>query len=236
MKVQINNFGLEITMLAVLGLVLATSDPVWAADKPAGDAYPLNYCLVSGEKLGAMGEPVAFKHQGREITFCCSGCIDEFKAHADTYMGKLDSAVIEQQLPFYPLATSIVSGKALGLKTGAYVNMVYGNRLVRLASSKEAGEFAKAPEKYLAQLDSAVIAAQKESYPLKTCVISGMELGGMGEPYNFVHGNRLVRFCCAGCVDAFRADPVADLARIDAALKTQKTTEPSAPVKKDKSG
>jgi hypothetical protein len=58
----------------------------------------------------------------------------------------------------------------------------------------------------------------------------------MGEPYNFVHGNRLVRFCCAGCIDAFRADPVAGLAKIDAALKSQKTTEPSAPGKKDKSG
>ena len=38
----------------------ATSD---AAVKP----YPLDVCIVSGEKLGSMGEPVAIVHEGQEI-------------------------------------------------------------------------------------------------------------------------------------------------------------------------
>lgn len=225
MKERINKLGMGIMMLAVVGLVLTTSSALRAEDKPVADAYPLNNCLVSGEKLGAMGEPVVIDHQGREIKFCCGGCVDEFKAHADTYLGKLDSAVIEQQLPFYPLETSVVSGQKLGRKAGESVNMVYHNRLVRFSSEKEASAFAKTPDKYLAVLDSATVAAQLKTYPLKTCVISGEELGGMGEPVNYVYGNRLVRLCCAGCIDAFKADPVANFAKIDAAMTPEKKIE-----------
>ena len=65
--------------------------------KPAGQSesvaapipYPLDTCIVSGSKLGAMGEPVILIHQGREIKFCCSGCLPAFKADPDTYLRKL---------------------------------------------------------------------------------------------------------------------------------------------------
>jgi hypothetical protein len=57
----------------------------------------------------------------------------------------------------------------------------------------------------------------------------------MGKPVDFVYGNRLVRFCCAGCIDAFNDDPTAGLAKIDAALKPKKETEKPKVEQKNKS-
>jgi YHS domain-containing protein len=55
-------------------------------------AYPLDYCLVSGEKLGSMGKPAVENYMGREIRFCCAGCISAFRKNPDMYIAKLDSA------------------------------------------------------------------------------------------------------------------------------------------------
>jgi hypothetical protein len=62
----------------------------------------------------------------------------------------------------------------------------------------------------------------KTSYPLDTCVVSGEELGSMGEPFDYIHKetgkpDRLVRMCCDGCLKKFKKDPAKYLARIDAA-------------------
>ncbi|MCB1130547.1 MAG: hypothetical protein KDN05_05415 [Verrucomicrobiae bacterium] len=48
--------------------ILAACDKE-APQTPAADvsAYPLDHCLVSGEKLGGMGEPVSIVHEGREM-------------------------------------------------------------------------------------------------------------------------------------------------------------------------
>ena len=56
-------------------------------------AYPLDTCLVGGEKLGSMGDPVEFVHEGRLVQFCCEGCIDDFKKDSSTYLAKLDEAL-----------------------------------------------------------------------------------------------------------------------------------------------
>ncbi len=53
-------------------------------------AYPLDTCLVSGEKLGSMGEPVVIQHEGREIKFCCDSCVPKFKKDPEKYLEKLD--------------------------------------------------------------------------------------------------------------------------------------------------
>lgn len=83
-----------------LGMVVATAalgcTLAWAADEKkepaAKDTYPLDTCVVSGEKLGGMGEAVKYDHNGREVRFCCKGCIDKFKADPDKYLKKLDEA------------------------------------------------------------------------------------------------------------------------------------------------
>jgi YHS domain-containing protein len=55
-------------------------------------AYPLKTCVVSGEKLGEMGKPVVYVHEGREIKFCCKDCIKDFKKDPAKYVKKLDEA------------------------------------------------------------------------------------------------------------------------------------------------
>lgn len=183
-----------------------------------------------------MDKPVTYDHNSREIRFCCSGCVKEFKKNAETYLGTLDSIIIERQLPYYPLNACVVSGEKFGGKMGEPVNKVYNNRLVRFCCKMCTKTFEKDPAAYLSKLDEAVIAKQKDDYPLKTCVISGGKLGSMGKAVDYVYGNRLVRFCCAGCIDAFKENPTAGLAKIDAAMKPTKDTEKPKADKKDKSG
>lgn len=54
--------------------------------------YPLDVCVVSGQKLGSMGDPVILEHQGREVRLCCPNCTADFKKDPEKYMKKLDEA------------------------------------------------------------------------------------------------------------------------------------------------
>lgn len=54
--------------------------------------YPLDICVVSGEKLGSMGKPVVLHHEGREVRLCCPGCVDDFKKNPEKFLKKLDEA------------------------------------------------------------------------------------------------------------------------------------------------
>ena len=87
-----------------------------------------------------------------------------------------------------------------------------------------------AAEAAIAKIDQAVIAAQKASYPLENCVISGEKIDEAGsdmEPVDYVHGTRLVRFCCKSCVKDFGQDPAKYMATIDEALiEKQRPTYP----------
>ncbi|MCB1210190.1 MAG: hypothetical protein KDK97_12725 [Verrucomicrobiales bacterium] len=70
-----------ILLSTLLGMALiACADE--GKDKPKAEAkpYPLETCVVSGEKLGSMGKPVVVMHEGKEIRLCCKSCIKEFKA------------------------------------------------------------------------------------------------------------------------------------------------------------
>ena len=183
-----------------------------------GDPYPLLTCPVTGKELGSMGPPVVMMEQGREVRFCCKGCIKRFEADAAKYFEQIDRKIIEQQLPWYPLTTCVVSGEPLG-SMGEPVDYVLDNRLVRLCCRGCLRSLKQDPAKYLAVLDEAVIAQQRADYPLTTCVISKQALGAMGEPVDYVVANRLVRFCCGGCAGAFNRAPGAHLETIDEAWK-----------------
>lgn len=67
--------------------------PAPAVDEGAVKPYPLDTCLVSGEPLGSMGEPVKAVHKGQEFKFCCGGCIPEFEANPDSFLAKLEEAL-----------------------------------------------------------------------------------------------------------------------------------------------
>lgn len=58
----------------------------------AAKPYPLQTCIVSGEKLGEMGKPFIYTHEGREVRFCCKGCLKDFKKDPAKYLQKLDAA------------------------------------------------------------------------------------------------------------------------------------------------
>ncbi len=68
-----------------------------AKPQEAKKPYPLDVCVVSGEKLGSMGDPVVLKHEGREVRLCCPGCIDKFKKEPAKYLKKLDEAEQKKQ-------------------------------------------------------------------------------------------------------------------------------------------
>lgn len=59
--------------------------------------YPLDYCVVSGEKFGGdMGKPVVFiyssKNVNQEIKFCCPMCKPKFLKDPDRYMKIIKAA------------------------------------------------------------------------------------------------------------------------------------------------
>jgi YHS domain-containing protein len=57
--------------------------------KTAAKPYPLDVCLVSGEKLGSMGAPVVYVHEGQEVKFCCKSCQPDFKKEPAKFLAKL---------------------------------------------------------------------------------------------------------------------------------------------------
>ncbi len=194
-----------VSFVAVAALLVLGAS-AGADDALKGDPYPLNVCAVSGEELGSMGDPITFNHQGRDIKFCCIGCQPRFEGAPAKFLADVDAKIIEQQLPHYPLTADVVSGEALP-DAAKVINLVYFNRLVRFGDQKNVQKFMKDPAPSLAKLDEAVIAAQKDSYPLDKCIISGEPLDAMGEPVLKVYANRLVEFCCDHCADKFVAQP-----------------------------
>jgi YHS domain-containing protein len=44
-------------------------------------------------------------------------------------------------------------------------------------------------------------------YPFDICLVDGMKLGSMGDPYVFVYQGQEIKFCCAGCKPDFLKDP-----------------------------
>jgi len=206
--------GAALVLMLVLGAGPADPEPSVAK----GDPYPLDTCAVAGTKLGSMGEPVIYNHQGREVRFCCKGCIPAFEKDPEKYLKQVDEKIIQQQLSHYPLTTCIVmENDPLDDPEIKPFNLVYNNRLVRFCCKGCTRDFKADPEPFLKKLDEAVIAEQKKQYPLETCVVGGGRLGSMGDPVDYVMHNRLVRLCCRGCIASLRKDPLKHMARIDAA-------------------
>ena len=46
-----------------------------------------------------------------------------------------------------------------------------------------------------------------DNYPMKTCPVSGEELGSMGDPVIVEHEGTTVKLCCKSCIKKFNADP-----------------------------
>lgn len=57
-------------------------------------------------------------------------------------------------------------------------------------------------------------AAVSTEYPLTTCVVSGENLGSMGEAIVYDHEGTTVKFCCDKCIPKFKKDPATYLAKL----------------------
>jgi len=138
------------------------------------------------------------------------------EAGAPAAAAPTDAEIIAAQKPSYPLTTCLVSDEALGGSMGAPIDYVYEGRFMQFCCLECKFNVEKEPAKFLAKLDAAVIAAQKASYPLTTCVMSGEALGR--KPVDLVYGTRFVKVCCNDCKADFLKDPAPALAKIDVAL------------------
>ena len=69
---------------------------------------------------------------------------------------------------------------------------------------------AKTPE------EKAKLEALLPSYPLKTCFVSGDKLD---DPVDALYGDRLLRFCCKGCLRSFNKNPGKYLPKLESAEK-----------------
>lgn len=80
--------------LVVLAVSFAGSGNLATAaeKKESPKPYPLDKCIVSDEKLGEMGKPFVFTHEGQEIKLCCKSCQKDFKKDPAKYLKKLAAA------------------------------------------------------------------------------------------------------------------------------------------------
>jgi len=113
--------------------------------------YPLDTCVVSGEKLGGdMGEPSVFTHEGREIKLCCKSCKKDFDKDPGKFLAKVDEAA--KKVKPDKLTTCVVSGEKLG--DDAYVFITKGQE-VKLCCKDCLKEFNKDSAKYLKKIEVA---------------------------------------------------------------------------------
>ena len=81
-----------------LGFTLGTTGA--KSEEPAkGHDYPLTTCVVSDEKLGEMGDPFVFQHEGTEVRLCCKKCLDKFNKDPEKYMKKIEEAAAKEKKP-----------------------------------------------------------------------------------------------------------------------------------------
>lgn len=139
-------FCLSLSLVCPAGLA-ADSAGKSAKVKP----YPIETCVVSGEKLGGMGEPFVFVHDGREVQLCCKSCKKDFDKGTAQFVAKIDEAA--KKVKPYPKDTCLVSGEKLGADSGA---IVYKGQEVKFCCKDCVKEFRKNPEKHAKNLAAAI--------------------------------------------------------------------------------
>jgi hypothetical protein len=225
--------------VALLCATLAPADDDAKVIAAQGPFYPIETCVVSEHPLehgdGAAGADANSKQADdkagpfeivvdkRLFRLCSAQCVESAQAQPARYAGMLDKAVAQAQFVDYPLWTCPLSDEPL---PPSQVLVVIGSRLVKLCCEKCLHSLRIDPSPAFAALDKAHIAAQKATYPLKTCPISGNPLGK--QPHKLMFGNQLVELCCSDCVSKFEAAPHKTLHEIAAALPERKTAPSKA--------
>lgn len=111
--------------------------------------YPLDTCVISGKKLGSMGDPVQLVLDGTLVQLCCGSCTKRATAKAGEMAQKVRDAAFAAQSKTYPLQECVVSGEKLGKDA---VAVMFGTQLVRFCCEKCVAKFEKDPATFLAKL------------------------------------------------------------------------------------
>lgn len=176
------------------------------------DRYYLPTCPQCGGWLGASGASTDVIVGVREFRFCSAACTEYFQRDPETATTRVDRALIADQLPFYPLQTSITTGRPL---PEAPIDFIWGNRLFRAADQADKDRILRDPLRALAALDRAVLDAQRATYPIpNACPVQGAILPNESR-IDIVVANRMVRVCCMRCAKVVRSRPGQYLAMID---------------------
>ena len=106
-KINIMKLFIRLCRPVICGLVLAALVAIPSASRADGTnsvaakpvPYPLDTCIVSGDKLGGdMGTPIVFVYQdpakgiNQEIKFCCPSCKPDFLKNPDKYLKLIHEA------------------------------------------------------------------------------------------------------------------------------------------------
>lgn len=175
---------------------------------------------------------------GVTLGFCCPGCDSQFIAwpserkaafieqaradqpddhHGHDHGDDADHAQGDEMplvFPYYLANCPIMSGRTMDPARG--VVKEYEGREVRFCCQRCEGRFDSDPAATLAKMDELLIADQLPLYPLTDClVMEGHEMGD--DAVNMIYKNRLVRFCCEGCIAEFESDPETYLHKLDKA-------------------
>jgi hypothetical protein len=206
-----------ITRMLIAGaFALATTLPAQADQKPAfvqkAALYPLTTCVVSNEPLD--DDAVTFEVDGTTFRTCCKKCVAKVRANPASFRAKVEAAAIAAQLPMYPLDVCPVSGAKLGSK-GEPIQLLLDGTLVQLCCKRCVDKATADATAMADKVRAAAHDAQRKTYPIATCVVSGEALED--DAIDVMYGTTLVRMCCPKCAKAFEKDPAKYLERLHAA-------------------
>ncbi len=63
-------------------------------------------------------------------------------------------------------------------------------------------------------LGTSLVSAAPAVYPLKTCLVTGNELGSMGKTISKTYNGQEVKLCCKPCIKKFDANPAKYMAKL----------------------
>lgn len=111
MKLTLKTLAFTLLSVGTLCLGISSAQAVEKKVKLKVKPYPMDTCVISGEKLGSMGDAVVFTEGDQEIAICCASCKKDFNKDKKANLAKIDAAA--KKVKAYPLATCIVSGEKL---------------------------------------------------------------------------------------------------------------------------
>lgn len=93
MKKIIHSVLLPAVVFAFASAGLAQEQQPQPAPADKVKPYPLDTCIVTGEKFGAGGmKTYTFRYQNQEIKLCCKPCEKDFRKEPAKYMAKIKEA------------------------------------------------------------------------------------------------------------------------------------------------